>query len=137
MSLLLEAPKIILDVGEVYCVKCKGDQVIFVNGSKQLCPKCFGVGKLDWITNAMGIPKDIDGFSGAASSGTLNIPFGYNSLSSGHNNITVVHGANFSTNTCLQQQGLSNLLSPPSKRIINSIKNRLLQVGKILFRNKN
>ena len=40
-----------LKEGEVICSKCNGTKII---NDGWPCPKCFGKGKLDWITNAMG-----------------------------------------------------------------------------------
>jgi len=42
----------ILNDGEVICDKCNDIGYI-----KNLCPKCMGKGKLDWVTNAMGSIK--------------------------------------------------------------------------------
>jgi hypothetical protein len=36
--------------GEEYCSKCKGEGI----DKGEVCEKCWGVGIVDWITNAMG-----------------------------------------------------------------------------------
>jgi len=54
-----------LELGEVLCSKCKGETFIRYtekrgNGfypMKQICDKCKGHGKLDWIENITGIKK--------------------------------------------------------------------------------
>lgn len=40
--------------GEVECVKCKGSGRL---SSCQICDKCNGLGKLDWVSNAMEKPN--------------------------------------------------------------------------------
>jgi hypothetical protein len=55
-----------LNEGEVICSKCKGGGTwpqLFMDEHNDdaaqyyLCPKCHGVGKLDWIEQATGKPK--------------------------------------------------------------------------------
>ena len=41
----------ILNESEVKCDQCDGTGVL---SQGWMCPKCYGKGKLDWVTNAMG-----------------------------------------------------------------------------------
>jgi len=47
-----------LTLGEVRCKKCKGKGLVRVNTLEnkleRMCPKCFGIGKLDWIEVVVG-----------------------------------------------------------------------------------
>ena len=49
--------KIKLEEGEVICSRCKGEgctPFVDYQSAQNTCPKCWGEGKLDWISNAMG-----------------------------------------------------------------------------------
>lgn len=44
-----------LKKGEVRCDKCDGEPYLFIKGEHEdICSKCNGNGKLDWIENAIG-----------------------------------------------------------------------------------
>jgi len=43
-----------LNEGEVICSKCNGSK----NYENNICPYCIGKGKVDWVTNAMGLKND-------------------------------------------------------------------------------
>ena len=58
--------EIILEEGEVICSKCEGERRISISNEYYsrcgqstdqpiTCPKCHGIGKLDWVSNAMGV----------------------------------------------------------------------------------
>jgi len=67
-----------LQMGEVICGKCNGRRRIATDKPKwwvirfkeveDLCPKCFGDGKLDWIENVIGKKKPYYGGSSSGSS---------------------------------------------------------------------
>lgn len=44
--------------GEYKCPECEGDGIVMGDYPySDVCPKCLGEGKLDWIENAMGKKK--------------------------------------------------------------------------------
>ena len=52
--------KVKLEEGEVICSKCEGERRISISNEYYssyiiTCPKCHGIGKLDWVSNAMGV----------------------------------------------------------------------------------
>ncbi len=53
-----EIEGLILEEGEEICSSCKGSGCHqTLNTLASTCMKCNGKGKLDWISNAMGVPK--------------------------------------------------------------------------------
>ena len=43
-----------LEPGEVICPECNGKGTIIVQCIGNVCPMCWGAGKLDWIENIVG-----------------------------------------------------------------------------------
>ena len=52
----MKKQKIKLEEGEVICKKCNGEE--YIGKDFRICPKCNGLGKLDWITDIMGKKSD-------------------------------------------------------------------------------
>ena len=79
----IEIEGLILEEGEEICSSCKG---LGYHPSKQdwntlaeTCQKCNGARKVDWITNAMGVPKrEYMGSSSYVHSGTSGYGMGVN-----------------------------------------------------------
>ena len=71
--MVMKKVKLSSEYGEVYCDRCEGTGEIdiknyksvtryFKRNYKQICPKCNGKGKLDWIENVMGKKKEYSDF---------------------------------------------------------------------------
>ena len=46
--------KMNLNPGEVICDKCNGEIFIGDESNTEICSKCLGAGKVDWIENIVG-----------------------------------------------------------------------------------
>ena len=66
-----------LQEGEVICNRCNGRRVIRTDKPsswrvlfkevEEVCPKCWGEGKLDWVENVVGKPRPFRGSSSLCS----------------------------------------------------------------------
>jgi len=77
-----QVDEVILEEGEIICNKCEGSGYISVGSNfYQLCPKCQGEKKLDWISAITGVASKLSASCGShgssSSSGSIkpSIPF--------------------------------------------------------------
>jgi len=71
-----QVDEVILEEGEIICNKCEGSGYISVGSNfYQLCPKCQGEKKLDWISAITGVASKLSASCGShgssSSSGSI------------------------------------------------------------------
>jgi|WetSurSiteA1Bulk_404760.scaffolds.fasta_scaffold00665_3 hypothetical protein len=95
--------------GEEYCSKCKGEGI----DKGEVCEKCWGVGIVDWITNAMGKKPRSSGSSSSSGSSCSTFPTPNGNIISGY----ATCQSNLSSKGNVASSYLTSVSSPNIKKL--------------------